>query len=117
MRRELRSFPWDFAIPAQEKSEGTIRLGRNVHRLAPAPAEASSGYPVDAFGRSIRPAHYLASRRKASMTDTVQAFSEYAPQFFPLPHPSWRSAVWMKKHPWFEKGVIPELRKAVAKLI
>jgi uracil-DNA glycosylase len=48
---------------------------------------------------------------------TVQAFSEYAPQFFPLPHPSWRSATWMRKHPWFEEAAIPELRKAVRKLI
>jgi uracil-DNA glycosylase len=61
--------------------------------------------------------HYLASRRKASMTETVQAFLEYAPQVFPLPHPSWRSAGWMKKHPWFEAEVIPELRKAVGKSI
>jgi uracil-DNA glycosylase len=61
--------------------------------------------------------YYLASRRKDSMTETVQAFSEYAPQFFPLPHPSWRSAVWMKKHSWFEVAVIPEVRKAVGKLI
>jgi uracil-DNA glycosylase len=61
--------------------------------------------------------HYLMSKRKNSMTETVQAFSEYAPQFFPLPHPSWRSAVWMRKHPWFERAVIPELQKAVRKLI
>jgi uracil-DNA glycosylase len=61
--------------------------------------------------------YYLGSRRKASMTETVKAFSEYGPQFFPLPHPSWRSAVWMRKHPWFEKVAVPELRKAVRKAI
>jgi uracil-DNA glycosylase len=61
--------------------------------------------------------HYLMSKRKNSMTETVQAFLEYAPQFFPLPHPSWRSAVWMRKHPWFERAVIPELQKAVRNLI
>jgi uracil-DNA glycosylase len=57
--------------------------------------------------------HYLASKRKSSMTETVRAFSEYAPQFFPLPHPSWRSIVWMRRHPWFERVVISELRNAV----
>jgi uracil-DNA glycosylase len=57
--------------------------------------------------------YYLASKRKDSLTRTVQAFSEYLPQFFPLPHPSWRSAIWMQKHPWFEEMIIPELRKAV----
>jgi uracil-DNA glycosylase len=57
--------------------------------------------------------HYLASGRKATMTETVRAFSEYGPRFFPLPHPSWRSVIWMRNHPWFEEAVIPELRKAV----
>ena len=61
--------------------------------------------------------HYLGAARKGSMTETVKAFSRYGPQLFPLPHPSWRSAIWMRKHPWFEEAVIPELRKAVRKLI
>ena len=61
--------------------------------------------------------HYLGSGRKSNMTETVRAFSEYAPQFFPLPHPSWRSAVWMRKHPWFEESVIPQLREVVRKFI
>ena len=61
--------------------------------------------------------HYLGAARKGSMTETVKAFSLYGPQLFPLPHPSWRSAIWMRKHPWFEEAVIPELRKAVRKLI
>jgi uracil-DNA glycosylase len=57
--------------------------------------------------------YYLTSKRKDSLTDTVRAFSECAPRFFPLPHPSWRSVVWMRNHPWFEEAVIPQLRKAV----
>ena len=57
--------------------------------------------------------HYLKSAERQTMTETVEAFSEYGPAFFPLPHPSWRSALWMRKHPWFEQKVIPELRKAV----
>ena len=51
------------------------------------------------------------------MTETVKAFSQYGPQFFPLPHPSWRSAIWMQKNPWFEEEVIPELRNVVRKLV
>ncbi|MGI8568142.1 MAG: uracil-DNA glycosylase family protein [Methylocella sp.] len=61
--------------------------------------------------------HYLGTGRKTAMTETVRAYSQHGPQFFPLPHPSWRSAIWMQKHPWFEEAVIPELRKAVRKLI
>ena len=61
--------------------------------------------------------HYLGSRRMGSMTQTVKAFAAYGPQFFPLPHPSWRSVIWMRKHAWFERSVIPELRKKVRKAI
>jgi uracil-DNA glycosylase len=61
--------------------------------------------------------HYLKAERKGSLTETVKAFSEYGPRFFPLPHPSWRSPIWMRKHPWFEQVVIPEMRKAVRDLI
>jgi len=50
------------------------------------------------------------------MTEAVRTFSQYLPEFFPLPHPSWRSVIWMQKNPWFEEEVIPELRKAVRKL-
>jgi uracil-DNA glycosylase len=53
----------------------------------------------------------------SSMTETVKAFTAYGPQFFPLPHPSWRSIIWMRKHAWFERCVIPELRKVVRKAI
>ena len=61
--------------------------------------------------------YYLASGRKTSVTETVKAYSQHGPRLFPLPHPSWRSVVWMRKHPWFEGAVIPELRKAVQKLM
>ncbi len=61
--------------------------------------------------------HYLEAGRKASMTETVRTFSQHGPKFFPLPHPSWRNVIWMRKHPWFEEMVIPELRKAVRKLV
>ena len=59
--------------------------------------------------------YYLDAGPKTSMTETVKAFSQYGPQFFPLPHPSWRSAIWMQKNPW-EEEVIPELRNVVRKL-
>jgi uracil-DNA glycosylase len=60
--------------------------------------------------------HYLGKTRKASMTQTVKAFSEYGPKFFPLPHPSWRSRMWMQENRWFEEAAIPALRKAVHRL-
>ncbi len=41
------------------------------------------------------------------------AFREYLPEFFPLPHPSWRNTGWLKANPWFAADVIPALRRRV----
>lgn len=47
------------------------------------------------------------------MTDRVRAFADFLPRHFPLPHPSWRSRIWMRSNPWFEAEVLPELRRRV----
>ena len=31
---------------------------------------------------------------------------------FPLPHPSWRNTGWLKRHPWFQADLLPDLRRA-----
>ncbi len=64
---------------------------------------------------SYAQAHYLESYR--SLTDTVRQFASAGPEFFPLPHPSWRSGIWMRRNPWFEADVLPALRKAVRKAL
>ena len=58
--------------------------------------------------------HYLGRRQRASLTETVRALDDYLPQFLPLPHPSWRSKLWMAKNPWFARSVLPRLRALVA---
>lgn len=45
--------------------------------------------------------------------DRVRDFRNYLPRYFPLPHPSWRSQIWMRNNPWFEIDVLPELRSVV----
>lgn len=59
-------------------------------------------------------ARYLPSRPKRSMTEAVRAFADAPDRLFPLPHPSWRSTLWMLKNPWFEAEVLLLLRAAVA---
>jgi len=62
---------------------------------------------------SYAQAFHLGARRKAAMTETVRAFREYLPRFLPLPHPSWRNTGWLKRNPWFEEDLLPELRRLV----
>ena len=62
-------------------------------------------------------AHYLGRRRQKTLTETVRHWRDYLPDFLPLPHPSWRNTAWLKKNPWFEKDLLPVLRKRVNKLV
>jgi uracil-DNA glycosylase len=60
---------------------------------------------------SYAQAYYLGSRRKNTLAETVRARLEYLPEFFPLPHPSPRNRLWMKRNDWFEREVLPQLRR------
>jgi uracil-DNA glycosylase len=54
---------------------------------------------------------------KGAMTERVRNFRDHLPDFFPLPHPSWRSRLWEARHPWFGEEVLPALRARVAEHI
>jgi uracil-DNA glycosylase len=62
-------------------------------------------------------AYYLPSTRKGSMTVAILRWREFLPAVFVLPHPSWRTARWLRANPWFEGEVLPELRARVAALL
>lgn len=51
------------------------------------------------------------------VTGTVRAWRGFGPGTFPLPHPSWRNSGWLRKNPWFEAELLPDLRAAVRKAL
>lgn len=53
----------------------------------------------------------------ASVTETVRAWRDWAPDMFPLPHPSPRNNVWLRRNPWFEAELLPSLRRAVSRAL
>jgi uracil-DNA glycosylase len=57
--------------------------------------------------------YWLGTYDKDSLSERVRRFRDYLPEFFPLPHPSWRNKGWLKRNPWFEADVIPALRRRV----
>ncbi|PRY96350.1 uracil-DNA glycosylase [Jezberella montanilacus] len=58
-------------------------------------------------------AWHLDQGNKANLTETVVAWKSYWPKAIPLPHPSPRNNIWLKKNPWFEEEVLPSLRRKV----
>ena len=60
---------------------------------------------------------HLGNRVKRTLTDTVAAWRDYGPRWLPMPHPSWRNTGWLKRHPWFEAELVPELQRRVRALV
>ena len=49
----------------------------------------------------------------SSLTEIVHAWRKNWPHTVPLPHPSPRNNLWLRRNPWFEKELIPVLRTRV----
>jgi uracil-DNA glycosylase len=52
--------------------------------------------------------------KTGSLTDTVKAWQDHWPEVVPLPHPSPRNNLWLRRNPWFEKELLPVLREAIS---
>jgi uracil-DNA glycosylase len=61
--------------------------------------------------------HYLGDRRKRTLAATSEAYEDYLPEFWPIPHPSPRNLLWLRRNPWFEREIVPVLRKKVRALL
>ncbi len=62
-------------------------------------------------------AYHLPETKKMPLTELVKSWREYWPNYLVLPHPSPRNNIWLKKSPWFEQDVLPELGKRIATIL
>jgi len=58
--------------------------------------------------------YYLMEKAKRTLTETVADYKEYLPQYFVMPHPSPRNRLWLRRNPWFEAEIIPDLQERIA---
>ncbi len=106
--------PMGFCYPGRDKNGGDA---------PPRPECAPFWHPqlrprLPNIGLTLLVGGYAQSRYlgRTGMTETVRAFARFAPDYFPLPHPSWRNTAWQKRQPWFVTEVLPALRARVATL-
>ena len=60
---------------------------------------------------------YFLKTTSGDLTSTVKDWKKFSPHFFPLPHPSPRNNIWLAKNLWFEKDLVPVLKKTVTNLL
>jgi uracil-DNA glycosylase len=61
-------------------------------------------------------ARYLPHLKRLSLAERASRFGEDE-TFIALPHPAWRSRLFMAKHPWFERDILPQLRAKVQAML
>jgi uracil-DNA glycosylase len=60
---------------------------------------------------------HLRDTKEASLTETVRNWKQYWPKMLPLPHPSPRNNIWLKKNPWFEAEILPVMKRKIVSLL
>jgi len=60
---------------------------------------------------------HLDSSKKTNLTETVKAWRSYTEGVIPLPHPSPRNNIWLKKNPWFGAEVLPVVQAKVKEIL
>ena len=57
------------------------------------------------------------SKPKQPVTELVKSWQHYWPTHLPLPHPSPRNNIWLKKNSWFEVEALPILKRHISNIL
>jgi len=114
--RQVAIVPMGFCFP------GTGKSGDLAPRKECAPAwrapilEHLSRVQLTLVIGRYAQAHYFPDVEQ-SLTETVQDWRNYLPGQLPLPHPSPRNHLWLRRNPWFEEELLPELQKRIQAIL
>lgn len=112
--RQVAILPMAFCYPGRGRS-GDLppRPECAVRWRAPLLAQLAQVRLTLVIGRyALR--YHLPELAQRSLTDVVeQGPGASWPDAVPLPHPSPRNNIWLKRHPWFESQLLPALRPLV----
>lgn len=116
--------PMGFCFPGQDAKGGDLPPRRECAPLWR--SRVFEGMPeielILAIGQYAQEYHLGRRGGGGGLTEMVQNWETiYAksgiPRVIPLPHPSWRNNGWLKNNPWFERELLPFVRKEVARLV
>ncbi len=60
---------------------------------------------------------HLGNTSGRTLTENVANWAQFWPRAIPLPHPSPRNALWLKKNPYVEAALLPKLRRRIKRLL
>ena len=113
---QIAIVPMGFCFPGTGKSgdlpprsECEITWGEKVLALLP-----NIEFTI-VLGKYAQAYHFR--HHRGNLTQLVQTWQHYWPDKVPLPHPSPRNNIWLRRNPWFEAELLPELRQRVHRLV
>ena len=114
---KLAIVPMDFYFPGTGKSGDLPPRKDFADTWHPRLLELMPDLKLTILVGSYATKRYLQLKSSVSLTQVVKDYRDYLPEFFPLVHPSPRNQIWMKKNPWFNETVIPDLQELVAQIM
>ena len=110
--------PMGYCYPGRHPRGGDLPPRRECARVwLPRLLDHLPNVRVTVLAGSYGQKHFLGTRARKNLTETVRHWRDYAPRYMPLPHPSFRNQAWLRRNPWFEEEVVPALRSAVAETV
>ena len=61
--------------------------------------------------------YHLGDQQGRNLTETVRQWHSYWPALIALPHPSPRNNLWLRKNPWVESEIIPQLQVRIQEIL
>lgn len=114
---KLAIVPMDFYFPGTGKSGDLPPRKDFADKWHPRLLELMPDLKLTILVGSYATKRYLQLKSSTSLTQVVKDYRDYLPEYFPLVHPSPRNQIWMKKNPWFDQTVIPDLQELVAQIM
>ena len=126
-QRRVAIVPMGFCFPGHDTSGGDLPPRRECApawqaRLFAAMPQLELILLVGRYAQRWHLGEAGQAHTKGNMTDVVKRWRTLLttpgkPRYLPLPHPSWRNNRWIKANPWFERDLLPALRREVRRLL
>jgi uracil-DNA glycosylase len=122
-QRRIAIVPMGFCFPGHDEAGGDLPPRKECARAWHAPLFAAMPQlELVLLVGSYAQRWHLRAQAKEAMTDIVQGWrsllrARSKPQYVPLPHPSWRNNAWLAANPWFERELLPVLRRRIRRLL
>jgi uracil-DNA glycosylase len=112
--RRIAIVPTGFCYPGKGRSGDLPPRPECAPHWHPRLSQAMPDIRLTLLIGAYAQAYYLQQQCKSTLTETVANYAMYSPRYFPLPHPSPRNRLWLRRNPWFANEVLPLLREQVA---